>query len=218
MNKEAAKPKARRGGRPSAAEAGMIEDKILDTSAALFFAQGYGAVSIEEIVRQAQISKRTLYARYQNKQALFGAVVERVVHKMRPDGDSTDKLFQGANVEEVLRRIAPILLKASLSPEGLALQRLMLSEAMRFPELAKIMHEHGARREAIQRIATLLRRNEKPGKKSSVSPEYAAEQFMFMVTAAPQRRALGLGAPMKSGELGDWANDAVSLFLNGYRA
>jgi hypothetical protein len=38
-----------------------------------------------------------------------------------------------------------------------------------------------------------------------------------MVTALPQRRALGLGTPMTSAEVDAWSRDVVNLFLNGCR-
>jgi hypothetical protein len=38
-----------------------------------------------------------------------------------------------------------------------------------------------------------------------------------MVITLPQRRALGLGKPLTEGELDQWADDCVNLFLNGCR-
>ena len=38
-----------------------------------------------------------------------------------------------------------------------------------------------------------------------------------MLVAGPQRRALGLGAPMTERALDAWAGNAVDLFLNGCR-
>ena len=73
MIKDESKAAPRRGGRPSREEAEKLEDKILDAAAALFFDEGYGAVSVEEIAKQAQISKRTFYARFENKAAIFRA-------------------------------------------------------------------------------------------------------------------------------------------------
>jgi len=46
---------------------------------------------------------------------------------------------------------------------------------------------------------------------------FAAAQFLHMVVALPQRRSMGLGAPMTPSELEAWADDAVNLFLNGCR-
>jgi len=215
MSKPESQSVKRRGGRPSRIEAGKLEDKILDAAAAVFFHEGYGATSVEEISRRAQVSKRTLYARYDNKAALFSAVVHRIIQRLRPSGaNATDHLFEGKSAAEVLRRIAPFILKASLSKESLALYRIVLAEAQRFPELALIMNEQGARQEAIHRISALLK--PKANQKGAFDPSFAAEQFLFMLTAAPQRRALGLGTPMTVPELDQWASSTVDLFLKGW--
>src|SRR5262249_55470481 len=55
---------ARRGGRPSRAAAALLGEHILDVATELFFAQGYGATSIEAVAEQARISKRTFYHRF----------------------------------------------------------------------------------------------------------------------------------------------------------
>jgi hypothetical protein len=39
-----------------------------------------------------------------------------------------------------------------------------------------------------------------------------------MVVSLPQRRALGMGAPMPSSERSAWVQATVKLFLNGCRA
>jgi len=215
MSKEIVKQEPRRGGRPSRAEAGKIEDKILDAAAALFFSEGYGATSIEEIARRAQISKRTFYARYDNKPDIFRAVVRRVIQRLRPPDKATDQLFRGTDAREILHRVAPLILRASLSPDTLAMYRTVMAEAVRFPELAIILTEQGARQEAIRRIAEILQQEAKTKNLALADPAFAAEQFLFMVTGAPQRRALGLGTPMTSDELNAWARDTVDLFLKG---
>jgi TetR/AcrR family transcriptional repressor of mexJK operon len=210
-----AKPSPRRGGRPSREQASMLEDKILDAAAALFFSEGYGAASIEEIARRAQISKRTFYARFDNKAAVFSAVVHRLIQRVRPDAAAADKLFKGKSVEEILHQLAHVLLHASLSPETLSMHRVVVAEAIRFPELALIMNEQSSRQEAISRIADLLNREIGLDKSAAM---FAAEQFIIMVVSMPQRRALGLGLPMSSVELDAWVHQTVNLFLHGCMA
>ena len=205
----------RRGGRPSRADAAKLEDKILDAAAALFFQDGYGLTSIEKIAKAAAISKRTFYARFDNKAVVFQAVVHRLIQRIRPASDATDSLFKGQSLDAVLRRIAPVILHASLSAETLALHRVVLAEAIRFPELALIMHEQSSRQEALDRIARLIEHEIKLDPKRRLDPLFMAEQFLFMLIAAPQRRALGLGAPMTNAELETWAQRTVDLFLNG---
>jgi len=202
---------ARRGGRPSRDAAEQLGEAILDAATELFLGDGYGVTSIEAVARRAGVSKRTFYSRFDDKAALFSAVVHRVVERLRPANDAA--LFVGGSLEEILLRLARLILQAALSPPALALHRVILAEATRFPELAAAVTERGGSGEAVSRIAALLERAE-PGRTNA---GFAAAQFLQMVVALPQRRALGLGAPMTASELEDWAQGTVALFLDGWR-
>jgi len=206
---------ARRGGRPTKADAGQLGQKIVDIAAAMFLAEGYGAVSIEAIAKQAQISKRTFYHRFPDKAALFRAVVHDIVEKLRPP--VTPPLFEGKSIEEILGRLARLMAHAAVNPAALALHRLVIAEALRFPELATVVAEEGARTEAITLLCGILLRETASDRRTESELAVAAEQFMQLVMAIPQRRALGLGTPMTPGELDRWADNAVALFLEGFR-
>ena len=182
----------------------------------LFLAQGYGATSIEAVAQRARIAKRTFYHRYPDKAALFGAVVHRIVEALRPPAGTP--LYDGGSMEEVLRRLARLILRASLTPMALSLYRLIVAEAQRFPELAAIVAREGGRAELVGRIAALLEREAGAGSLAIDRPGFAAEQFLQLVVASPQRRALGLGTAMTEPELEKWADDCVKLFLNGCRS
>jgi len=205
----------RRGGRPSQLQAIQIRERILDVATDLFLAQGYGDVSIEMIAKRAGISKRTFYHRFTGKSDLFGAVVHRLIGRLRPP--QVAPLFEGVTLEEILQRLAEIILRAALSPEALALHRLMISETVRFPELATIMDTEGSKKEAIERITALLQHHEHSGNNAFTNAQFAAEQFLQMVISVPQQRALGLGTPMTSAALAAWIDNTVKFFLNGWR-
>jgi TetR/AcrR family transcriptional repressor of mexJK operon len=66
-------------------------------------------------------------------------------------------------------------------------------------------------------IGGLLEREARAGNLALDNPTFAAQQFLHMVIAGPQRRALGLGTPMTSVEIEAWVGDVVNLFLNGCR-
>lgn len=201
-------------GRPTKEETAGIQDKILDVAAAFFFEDGYGATSIEAIAKQARIAKRTIYSRFADKPSLFRAVVHRVIERLRPP--NVTHLFEGTKLEDILYELARVILDASLNSQALALHRIVLAEATRFPELALIVHDQGTRKEAVQRISALLQRMTTKPNNDAGSNIFAAEQFLQMVVASPQRRALGLGIPMKKEELDIWAKNTVKLFLKGY--
>jgi len=220
MTKRAGKSRpavTRRGGRPSRLQAEQIGEQILEVATALFFSQGYGATSIEAVAKRARMSKRTFYHRFRDKAELFGAVIHRLVERLRPPSATPQEFFSGGSIEAILERLARLILRAALSPPALALHRVIVAEATRFPELAAAVNQESARREAIRGIAGLLERETTAGRLGVANAEFAAEQFLQMVVAGPQRRALGLGTPMTESALDAWARDAVHLFLNGCR-
>jgi TetR/AcrR family transcriptional regulator, mexJK operon transcriptional repressor len=212
----AAEPRAaRRGGRPSREQAALLGDRILDVAADLFLTEGYGATSIEAVAQRAAISKRTFYHRFPDKAALFDAVLRRIIQEIKPSPDVP--VFERGDLSEVLHRLARLAVRASVAPIALALTRLMLTEAQRFPELAAIVAREGSRGEAVRQITALLERESHAGQLAIDRPEFAAEQFLSLLMTVPQRRALGLGTPMTEVELDLWADDCVNLFLNGCR-
>jgi AcrR family transcriptional regulator len=201
----------RHGGRPSREEAERIRERILDAATDLFLTQGYGATSIEAVAQRLRISKRTFYHRFRDKAELFAAVVHRIMERLRPPDMA--QLFGGGPLRQVLLQLASAALRAALAPQAIALQRLILSEAARFPELAVIVLNEGTRREAIDAIARLLMQQTEG--LTTDDARFAAEQFLQMVISAPQRRAMGLGPTMAEDECKAWAEGTVRLFLHG---
>jgi TetR/AcrR family transcriptional repressor of mexJK operon len=202
------------GGRPSRLESAQLSDRILDVATALFLGDGFGATSIEAVARRAGISKRTFYHRFRGKEVLFEAVVRRLIERWTPPFDAA--MLEAPSLAETLRRSGEYMLGVALTPEALALHRLVIAEATRFPGLARILHELGAAA-GIERIARHLDQRIASGELRPIDPRFAAEQFILMVVSGPRRRALGLGAPLSPVELSDWVDQCVGLFLDGCR-
>jgi TetR/AcrR family transcriptional regulator, mexJK operon transcriptional repressor len=205
----------RKGGRPLREDALKLREQILEFATELFLEQGYGSTSIEAVAARAGVSKRTFYDRFDDKAALFAAVVHRIIETIRPPPNVP--LLAGANLTEILRRLAGLILQAALSPPAIALHRLVTGESSRFPELASAVENDGGQAEAIALIAGLLARELPTIKLNPQDQVFAAQQFIYMVVAVPQRRATGFGAPMTQTELELWADKAVSLFLEGFK-
>src|ERR1700694_5544279 len=203
-----------RGGRPSRQQAARLGERIVDAATHLFLTHGYGATSIEAVARRARISKRTFYHRFDDKPALFVAVVHRIVDRLRSPAD-VERLV--GDLPEILQRLARFILRAALSPEAVALNRMIVAESARFPKLAAVVTERGVSEEAVRVITGILDREIRAGNLALDNPTFAAQQFLYMIIVLPQRRAMGFGAPMKSAELDAWARDVVILFLNGAR-
>jgi TetR/AcrR family transcriptional repressor of mexJK operon len=215
MERRKASKAAGRGGRPSRADALRLRGRILEVATELFLAQGYESTSIEAVAARAGISKRTFYHRFDDKPMLFAAVVHQIIEQIRPRAGVP--LIEGATLRDVLRRLAGMILHAALSPQALALHRLVMAESARFPELVRAVSGEGSTREATTLISDLLARELRESALSADDRAFAAEQFIFMVVTVPQRRAMGYGTAMTAADLDAWADKAVRLFLNGCR-
>jgi len=207
------KRRARSGGRPSKSAALQLRDRILEAATDLFLLEGYASTSIEAVAARAGISKKTFYHRFADKAALFAAVVHRIIELIRPPPDVP--LLQGVELDEILRRLAGIILRAALSPQAIALHRLIVAESVRFPDLVRVVHQDPASQEAIALISDLLVRELPDARLTVEHQRFAAAQFLHMVVAVPQRRSMGQGAPMTAKELQVWIHHTVKLFLNG---
>lgn len=205
----------RRGGRPSRERSEQLGELILAAATELFLARGFGATSIDAVAQRVRISKRTFYHRFPDKEALFAAVVHRIITRLRPA--SGIPLIEGVDLKTVLERLATLILRAALSPQAIALHRLLVAESARFPELAQVLTREGATEEAITLIAGVLQREVQSGRIDLEDPVFAARHFLQMVITLPQRHALGLGAPMSKRELAAWPHKVTNLFLNGCR-
>lgn len=210
---QGAVPASRRyGGRPTRVESARLSDRILDVATALFLSDGFGATSIEAVARRTGISKRTFYHRFRGKEELFEATVRRLVDRWTPPFH--DGLLAAPSLADGLRTAGQHMLAVALRPEALALHRMVIAEAHRFPGLARILHNLGAAA-GIEWIARFLRERIAAGELRPIDPRFAAEQFIMLVVTGPRRRALGLGTPLDATELRDWLDQTVALFLDG---
>jgi TetR/AcrR family transcriptional regulator, mexJK operon transcriptional repressor len=209
-------PKRKAVGRPRRTDALRLGEHILDKATELFLSAGYGSTSIEAVAARARVSKRTLYHRFKDKDALFAAVVHRIIQQIRPP--PAVPLLQGGTLHEVLRGLALLVLHAALEPRALALHRLVTGESARFPQLLRAVYAEGWAQEASTLIGDLLARELPTVRWTRELRSFAAGQFLELLIAMPQRRAIGLGEPMSARELEAWAEMVVSFFVGGCRA
>ena len=203
----------RSGGRPTAKAAAALETAILDAATAAFLADGYASTTIEAIARTCGVAKRTIYARWSGKPALFRAVLEQLMARwLVTAGDWAEAESLEAALDEAAARI----LAVALTPEAIALNRLLIAECARFPELPLMMRQAGAG-EGTARLAAILDAAVAHGTLPNQDTIFAAEQFLHLVLSGPQHRALGLGQPLDAEQVRMWRKAAVALFLSGVK-
>jgi TetR/AcrR family transcriptional regulator, mexJK operon transcriptional repressor len=200
-------------GSSDAAPVGKAES-ILAAAKEAFLANGFGAVSMDTIAREAGVSKATVYAHFAGKEELFGAVIGRECER-RFAGLGVGELDPGdlrASLTVLGRRFLDLL----LSPEALALHRIILAEVTRFPMLGQVFWRSGPERNLAQ-IEAFMRRAAAAGALTLPDTRLAAEQFTGLVRGEAQlRHLLRLGVPAAEPGIAEIVAAAVDTFIRAF--
>lgn len=141
----------RRAGRPDAQTSEALDRHILDTATRLFIEQGYAATSIEQVALAAGSSKATIYRRYSCKEDLFASVSEDMVTVILEKAAAAER--SGSDVSDplaVLREACRALLDLAAEPDVIAVYRVLIAEAPRFPSLVdRVVQKVHAPKEAL---------------------------------------------------------------------
>lgn len=177
MNRAATQIKLERRrppGRPKAHTVADIDRAIVRVARELFVARGYGATSMAEVAKTVQASKGTVYARFASKADLFKAIIDEQI--LRTRGGIRHHGPKPKTLQAVLRVYAEQALTDSLSAETKQLNRLIFSEAERFPELAEAALERG--NIGVHQVAAYIREYAQIEGIPCRHPEAAADWFL----------------------------------------
>src|SRR6516162_3796736 len=144
-------------------------ESILAAAKRSFLTAGFGAVSMDAIAREAGVSKATVYAHFDGKEELFGAVIDRECERYfaRFSAGELDPCDVRASLTVLGRRFLELL----LSPDGIALYRIRLGE---------VFWRAGPERQRVQ-IEAFLRSAVASGTLALADTRLAAEQFVSLV-------------------------------------
>jgi AcrR family transcriptional regulator len=190
--------------------------QILDGAAAVFAADGYEGASMARIATVAGVSKGTLYNYFDSKAALFTAHVSGKCDQF------LTYAFDSANLDgdpaEVLRGIGTRMVRMMLSDVGLAIYRVVIAEAAKFPALARGFFEAGPAR-AIGFMADWLAEETRRGRLSVPDPAFAAEQFFNLCqTRLVIRRKLEMLPDPPDSDIEAVVEASITMFLRTYQA
>lgn len=203
--------KRRPRGRPSALQAAELRESFLAAALQSFLDKGYAATSIEAIARDAGVAKITIYRQFENKEALFHEVVHRAVGNARNTMHAT-VVREGADERELLLDLVERMYLGATEPETLALLRLVIAEAVRFPELAKSLYAENSY--VLGPVVDYLTEAHRSGRLNVPSPELAAVQLSTLAFGGVR---FFISKPLAgSAERRLWAEGIVDLVLQGW--
>lgn len=204
-----------RAGRPAAGCDVNKRDQILSGAHRVFSCMGYDAASMNDITREAQVSKGTIYVYFSGKEDLFEALIER------------ERVVLFAGVESALEVPGPLATKLEAfaraiicvlcSDTVIRAHRIVIGVSERMPQLGLRFFERGATRTARLLKAFLLA---EVARGALVIPDadLAAAQFVELATAGLFRRRLfgDMPAPPTEAEVARNAAATVAMFLAFY--
>ena len=180
----------------------------------IFLEKGFEQTTIEEIATQVGMSKRTVYARYEDKSALFKATVERAIEQYTVPRQAVEAIATD-DLEETLTAIARQRIANISKPVAIKLQRILSTQSYRFPELFTAAFEEGAG-PTMSFLKDLFVRHTARGQIKVTEPHRAATAFLSVVVGRPARMIIS-GNKLDEAELDKHLRFAVDLFLNGVR-
>jgi AcrR family transcriptional regulator len=142
-------------GAPSAAPRRRRKDarpaELTAAALDLFVERGYAATRLEDVAARAGVSKGTLYLYFENKEALFQAVVREGLLPALAEAEKLVAGFEGPT-DDLLREVVGAIWRLVGSQRIGGIPKLVFAEARNFPEIAAFYH-----REVIQRGMGLAR-------------------------------------------------------------
>jgi AcrR family transcriptional regulator len=181
-----------------------------------FADNGYAATSMETVARAAGVSTKTLYRLIPNKAALFESMVSDRLDRVLADVNL--HAADVGDIDEALYAALMVCADLTLDKEVVALQRMVLQETGKFPELAEAFYNNGIRR-AGAALANWLSTRQRRGLIALDDTEEAAGMLLGMVADAPRRAAIYGGLPLPSRpRIEARVRNCVALFLGGCRS
>ena len=201
-------------GRPTIAQQQQRHEELLNVALDIFLERGFEQATMEEIAIRVGMSKRTVYARYEDKGALFKAAVRRAIERYTVPRAALEAVATD-DLEETLAAIARLRIANVAKPVATKLQRILSAQSYRFPELFHDAFEEGAG-PTISFLCDLFVHYGVQGEIDVTEPQRAATAFLSLVVGGPARIIVS-GNKLDDTEIEKHIRFAVGLFLVGVR-
>lgn len=190
-------------------------EQVVAGALRVFLRDGFEGASVDEIAREAGVSKATLYSYFPDKRVMFVEVFGAEFGRLA--GQAASEHSQDQSAEAFLLTAGRRVVDLTVSEFGRNLFRLVVAEVTRFPELAQQFYEQGSgqlRRRLVIRLEQFCER----GELQIDDCELAADQFVQLCRAGVHEPLLlDLNRDIAPSSICRAVNGAVEMFLARYR-
>lgn len=202
-------------GRAPAGQDPVKRDQILEGAWRIFERMGFDAASMNDITREAGVSKGTIYVYFSSKEDLFEALIDKYREKFFSGIYET--LAADMPVTEALTEFGSRLVRLVTSDKGISGQRVVIGVSERMPELGRHFYRKGPCK-GLTLLANYFAEQGSKGALSIDDPELAADQFSSLCQAGLFRRRLfgDMPQPPTDEQIQYVVDAAVDMFMRTY--
>ena len=189
--------------------------QILSAAINLFVEQGYSATSMEQIAKNADVSKQTVYSHFGNKDDLFSASIEQKCESLHILDLSMHDL---SDPQDILFQLAQRIIDIIVSKQTCAVHKICAFESNTYPQVSNIYYQSGPLR-VTNEITQLLEKLHQQKILTIENPRHAALQFLNMMKGELWMQIeFNTKERISSKEVDEYLRDSVAFFIRGYAA
>ncbi|HZE95308.1 MAG TPA: TetR/AcrR family transcriptional regulator [Gemmatimonadales bacterium] len=188
-------------------------EEIIAAALEVFSDRGFAATKLEDIARRAGVTKGTIYLYFENKEALFKALIRQTIVPVIAQGEAVAKSFTGSArdlFEKLVREYWRLVGETAL----VGIPKLMMAEAGNFPELARFYYEEVVTR-GHRLMAGVIERGIKAGEFRPVDVMVAAKLAMSPVMHAVIARKAFSACMPEGFNVAKYLDTHIDLYLHG---
>ncbi|MBV1776321.1 TetR/AcrR family transcriptional regulator [Burkholderiaceae bacterium DAT-1] len=168
--------------------------EIIDAAIEMFVAKGFTATRLDDVAKQAGVTKGTVYLYFSNKEDLFKAVVKEIVVGDLETAEQQAKDWEGSHTE-LLRQLMLTWAELLSSPRTSGIIKLIIGEASNFPELAQF-YVHDVAERGRKLFAYVIERGIAAGEFRPVDIDIMSREVIApLVMVAVWKRCFGAFEP-----------------------
>src|SRR6266496_1612730 len=188
-------------------------EEIISAALEVFADRGFAATKLEDVARRAGVTKGTIYLYFENKEALFKAVVRETIVPVIAQGEALARSFTGSArelLEQLVREYWRLVGETALA----GIPKLMMAEAATFPELTRFYYDEVVTR-GHRLMAGVIERGIESGEFRPVDVKVAAKLAMSpLMHAVVAKRAFALCMP-EGFNVQTYLDTHIDLYLHG---
>jgi AcrR family transcriptional regulator len=150
--------------------------EILDSALTVFAEKGFAAARMEDIAERAGVTKGTIYLYFENKDAVFKALVRESIGTQITQVIESIHAYGGPS-GELLRNALTMIAHFAATSDRVVLPKIVIAEAGNFPELARFYREEIIDK-GLGAMTGVIARGVERGEFRDVNPDHVARMMI----------------------------------------